>query len=182
MPFELQVGPDRLGVEDALAGPFVAAGGARALAAEVVVGEAIDLVVLPGQLEDLLRLVGADIGGGVGHGRGSRRVRSMRGRFRARPSRLTYGVHCGTGEEQWHGSSSRPGSVNAVRKALGRAPGGVRVVGRFDRETIECRPHDGRRTASRGSGRSSSAGFEKAGLAVVDAAGPDSGRGGSREE
>jgi len=30
-------------------------------------------------------------------------------------------------------------SVNAVRKALGRAPGGVRVVGRFDRETIECR-------------------------------------------
>lgn len=29
-------------------------------------------------------------------------------------------------------------SVNAVRKALGRAPGGVRVVGRFDRDTIEC--------------------------------------------
>ena len=32
----------------------------------------------------------------------------------------------------------RAKSVNAVRKALGRAPGGVRVVGRFDRETIEC--------------------------------------------
>ena len=32
----------------------------------------------------------------------------------------------------------RAGSVNAVRRALGRAPGGVRVVGRFDRETIEC--------------------------------------------
>ncbi|WP_422926388.1 hypothetical protein [Singulisphaera sp. PoT] len=30
-------------------------------------------------------------------------------------------------------------SVNAVRRALGRAPGGVRVVGRFDRDTIECR-------------------------------------------
>ena len=30
-------------------------------------------------------------------------------------------------------------SVNEVRRALGRAPGGVRVVGRFDRETIECR-------------------------------------------
>ena len=29
-------------------------------------------------------------------------------------------------------------SVNAVRRALGRAPGGARVVGRFDRETIEC--------------------------------------------
>lgn len=32
----------------------------------------------------------------------------------------------------------RARSVNAVRKALGRAPGGVQVVGRFDRETIEC--------------------------------------------
>lgn len=32
----------------------------------------------------------------------------------------------------------RAGSVNAVRRALGRAPGGVRVVGRYDRETIEC--------------------------------------------
>ncbi len=30
-------------------------------------------------------------------------------------------------------------SVNAGRRALGRAPGGVRVVGRHDRETIECR-------------------------------------------
>ncbi len=30
-------------------------------------------------------------------------------------------------------------SVNAVRRALGRAPGGVRVLGRYDRETIECR-------------------------------------------
>jgi hypothetical protein len=30
-------------------------------------------------------------------------------------------------------------SVNAVRKALDRAPGGASVIGRFDRETIECR-------------------------------------------
>ena len=29
-------------------------------------------------------------------------------------------------------------SVNAVRRALGRPPGGVDVVGRLDRETIEC--------------------------------------------
>ena len=29
-------------------------------------------------------------------------------------------------------------SVNAVRRALHRAPGGVRVVGRQDRETILC--------------------------------------------
>jgi hypothetical protein len=33
----------------------------------------------------------------------------------------------------------RADSVNAVRRAIGRAPGGVRVVGRFDRERIECR-------------------------------------------
>lgn len=33
----------------------------------------------------------------------------------------------------------RAPSVNAVRRALGRAPGGVRVLGRYDRETIECR-------------------------------------------
>jgi hypothetical protein len=32
----------------------------------------------------------------------------------------------------------RAPSVNTVRRALDRAPGGVRVVGRFDRETIEC--------------------------------------------
>jgi hypothetical protein len=32
----------------------------------------------------------------------------------------------------------RAASVNVVRKALARAPGGARVVGRFDRETIEC--------------------------------------------
>lgn len=32
----------------------------------------------------------------------------------------------------------RAGSVNAVRKSLARAPGGAKVVGRFDRETIEC--------------------------------------------
>ena len=32
----------------------------------------------------------------------------------------------------------KAGSVNAVRKALARAPGGARVIGRFDRETIEC--------------------------------------------
>jgi len=33
----------------------------------------------------------------------------------------------------------RATSVNAVRKALFRAPGGAEVVGRYDRETIECR-------------------------------------------
>lgn len=33
----------------------------------------------------------------------------------------------------------RAPSVNAVRRALYRAPGGVKVVGRHDRETILCR-------------------------------------------
>lgn len=32
----------------------------------------------------------------------------------------------------------RAGSVNAVRRALYRAPGGASVIGRFDRDTIEC--------------------------------------------
>ncbi len=32
----------------------------------------------------------------------------------------------------------RAGSVNAVRRVLDRAPGGARVIGRYDRETIEC--------------------------------------------
>ncbi len=60
----------------------------------------------------------------------------------------------------------RAGSVNAVRRALSRAPGGARVVSRFDRDTIECRHtmdgHSYRRhwpvIASR---------LEKAGLVVV---------------
>ncbi len=61
----------------------------------------------------------------------------------------------------------RAASVNAVRRALYRAPGGARVVGRFDRETIECQhtmdAHSYRRhwavIASR---------LEKAGLVVVE--------------
>jgi len=60
----------------------------------------------------------------------------------------------------------RARSVNAVRRALYRAPGGARVVGRFDRDTIECQHtmdgHSYRRhwpvIASR---------LEKAGLVVV---------------
>src|SRR5437870_2342157 len=32
----------------------------------------------------------------------------------------------------------RAPSINAVRRALHRSPGGVRVVGRHDRETILC--------------------------------------------
>ena len=32
----------------------------------------------------------------------------------------------------------KAGSVNALRRALARAPGGAKVIGRFDRDTIEC--------------------------------------------
>jgi hypothetical protein len=41
----------------------------------------------------------------------------------------------GPGERTFH---VRAPSINAVRRALKRAPGGVRVVGRADRETILC--------------------------------------------
>ncbi len=60
----------------------------------------------------------------------------------------------------------RAGSVNAVRKALGRAPGNVRVIGRFDRDTIECshtmEPHSLERLWPIILSR-----LEKAGLSVV---------------
>ena len=39
-------------------------------------------------------------------------------------------------DERWF--YVRAPSVNAVRRALFRAPGGARVVGRHDRETILC--------------------------------------------
>ena len=65
----------------------------------------------------------------------------------------------------------RAGSVNAVRRALGRAPGGARVVGRFDRETIECShtmaDHSHQRHWPEIVSR-----LEKAGLNVVERPGP----------
>src|SRR5262249_40632049 len=64
-PFELDVGADRFGLEDARAGPLVAARGAGALAAQVVVREPVRLAVVPGQFEHLLGLVGADVRGGL---------------------------------------------------------------------------------------------------------------------
>jgi hypothetical protein len=58
-------------------------------------------------------------------------------------------------------------SVNAVRRALDRAPGGARVIGRFDRETIEC----GHTMSSQSLARHWPillSRLEKAGLVVVD--------------
>jgi hypothetical protein len=58
-------------------------------------------------------------------------------------------------------------SVNAVRRALDRAPGGARVVGRFDRETIECRHTMSSQSLHRHWPVLLSR-LEKAGLTVVD--------------
>ena len=62
--------------------------------------------------------------------------------------------------------------MNAVRRALGRAPGGARVVGRFDRETIECRHTMDAHSLSRHWPVLLSR-IEKAGLTVVDRPGRD---------
>jgi hypothetical protein len=58
-------------------------------------------------------------------------------------------------------------SVNAVRKALHRAPGGAQVIGRFDRETIECGHTMAEQSKSRHWPVLLSR-LEKAGLVVVD--------------
>src|SRR4051794_5403068 len=134
-PLELDVGPDRARVEDPLARPFVAARGAGAFAAEVAVGEAGDGAVVPGELEDLLTLEGADIRGDIAHREGSL-SRRCGGSLDLIEANIRRGL------SEWGPAMARfyvrAKSVNAVRKALGRAPGGVRVVGRYDRETIEC--------------------------------------------
>jgi hypothetical protein len=52
--------------------------------------------------------------------------------------RVANGEHAQNGAGALERFFVKAASVNAVRKALGRAPGGARVVGRYDRETIEC--------------------------------------------
>jgi hypothetical protein len=52
------------------------------------------------------------------------------------------GIKDDSEDERPSGSSFRfyvlAPSVSAVRRALHRAPGGARVIGRYDRRTIEC--------------------------------------------
>ena len=58
-------------------------------------------------------------------------------------------------------------SINQVRKALNRAPGGAQVIGRFDRQVIEC----GHTMSTQSMARHWPvllSRFEKAGLCVVD--------------
>jgi len=62
-------------------------------------------------------------------------------------------------------------SVNAVRRALDRAPGGARVIGRFDRETIECQHTMSAQSLGRHWPVLLSR-LEKAGLKVVDRPNP----------
>ena len=61
----------------------------------------------------------------------------------------------------------RAPSINAVRRALYRAPGGVRVVGRQDRETILCTHTMDEHSLSRHWPVIVSR-LEKAGLSIVD--------------
>ena len=61
----------------------------------------------------------------------------------------------------------RASSVNQVRRALDRAPGGAQVIGRFDRQIIEC----GHTMSGHSFARHWPillSRFEKAGIAVVD--------------
>lgn len=69
----------------------------------------------------------------------------------------------------------RAASVNEVRKALGRAPGGVRVVGRFDRDTIEVRHTMDQRSLARNWPILKSR-LAKAGLSVVENGPPEPGK------
>ncbi|WP_435018936.1 hypothetical protein TA3x_000926 [Tundrisphaera sp. TA3] len=58
-------------------------------------------------------------------------------------------------------------SVNAVRRAVLGTPGGVRVIGRYDRETIECRHTMAAQSLAKNWPVLLSR-FKKAGLSVVD--------------
>src|SRR5262245_32302362 len=85
----------------------------------------------------------------------SRVVDSVRPRFDGCGHRLAWRTYRGeswvftmnrTRDNEFEECEMEPGgsfyvrapSINAVRRALHRAPGGVRVVGRHDRETILC--------------------------------------------
>lgn len=62
----------------------------------------------------------------------------------------------------------RATSVNQVRRALDRAPGGAQVIGRYDRDLIECGHTMSNQSYSRHWPILLSR-FEKAGIDVVDA-------------
>ena len=64
--FELEVVVNRRGVEDALAGPFVPTGRARAFAPDVTIREAVDAFVSPGQLQDLVARKGPNVARRIG--------------------------------------------------------------------------------------------------------------------
>ena len=175
-PFELEVGADRGRVEDPFAGPLVPAGGARAFAPEVAIGEAVDPVVGPGQFEDLLAWWARMLLGGSVMELGS--FGRLDGRSMSSRSSLTRersATDTAIGDRSWNASSSRPPSVNAVRgrsTGPGRGPGDRPVRPRDDR----VRPHDGGHSLA-GTGPSCSAGSRRPGLIVVDRPGRGRARG-----
>ena len=164
-PLKLEIGRQRLSPENPFAGPLVAAARTRAFGTQEQVGEAVNPSVGPGDFQDLFGLQGSNVAGRIDHSR------VPAGGFVAEYGYMNLESNRDDGELERPASGSRrfyvrAASVNAVRRALYRAPGGARVVGRFDRETIECQhtmdAHSYRRhwpvIASR---------LEKAGLVVV---------------
>jgi hypothetical protein len=160
---ELEIGRKRFGPEDSLTGPLVSAASTWALGAEEQVGKAIDLGVGPRHFQNLLALEGSDVAGTIGHAFGSGSENSGERWLIMIENNKDSGAEDRSSTHFY----VRAPSVNAVRRALHRAPGGARVVGRFDRETIECQHtmdgHSYRRhwpvIASR---------LEKSGLIVVE--------------
>ena len=150
-PFELEVGADRRRVEDPLAGPLVAARGAGALAAEVAVRRAGGRAVLPGQFEDLLPLVGADVASGRRSSRGL--ASGLAGRSVGDRSSLTdRGTVAERKEARWDGSSSgrRASTPSARRSAAPREAPGSSGGSTARRSSAATR---WTRTASPGTGR-----------------------------
>ena len=105
--------------------------------AQEQVREAIHLPIGPGDLENLFGLQGPDIAGRIDHSwysvSGTPAEQCL---MDIESNRDEPGVERPAGESRRF--YVRAASVNAVRRALYRAPGGARVVGRFDRGTIEC--------------------------------------------
>lgn len=151
-------------IKEPLSGPFIAAGSAGTVRAKVPIGQAVGPATCPAQFEDLVGLMGTDIDGWFDHGSGvfvrfgggtvkgqnfylpidtafeqGRRARDERIAGSVSLPRKTLNLFKKAGVTRAMESNTfyvRAPSINAVRRALGRAPGGVRVAGRHDRETV----------------------------------------------
>jgi hypothetical protein len=137
--FELQVWSDRVGLDDSLSGPLVTTARAGALCAEIPVREPMNTRSRPGDFENLLGLNRADVAGRIDHSRASRQPGNVWGDAIMNDHiNSSEPFHDSPGEHDHRFLVVAP-SINAVRRALFRAPGGAEVIGRHDRQTIECR-------------------------------------------